>query len=75
MTGHIPPGAYENGGWFFFSSSKFNDDFLQSFEGYNNVVIAHLYGHQHTETFRLTKDNGPMFVTTTLSPANHHEAI
>ena len=56
------------------SNSK-NDQYIQSFEKYDDVVIAHLYGHLHTDTFRLTKNNGPMFLSPSLNTFDRNPGL
>lgn len=50
-----------------FRNEDFNEAYLNAFEGFPNTVQAHFYGHTHTDSLRMSKDNGPMFVHPALS--------
>lgn len=59
----MPPGYSEYKlDRFEFVSIDYNELYLKTFEGFHDTVVAHFYGHMHTDTIRMTKDNGPMFI-------------
>eukprot|EP01133_Synstelium_polycarpum_P001419 gene1419-1645_t len=78
IIGHVPPGHNEKYDVPNFHS-RFNDRFLLTFANYSDVIVAHLYGHQHSDTFRLYYDHpskifenavpcGAMFLSPSLTP-------
>ena len=48
ITTHIPPGTEY---WL-----EFNRRYLKAFTGYNDVIVAAFYGHEHKEEFRIIRD-------------------
>lgn len=75
VVAHIPPGFSERSYVSEFKSKYDNDNYLKSFEGYGDMIIGHVYGHQHTDAFRFSKDNGVIFVTPSLSSEDHNPAM
>lgn len=75
IVGHIPPGFSERFYMSEFKSAYENDHYLETLEGYGDMIIGHLYGHQHSDAYRLSKDNGVMFITPSLQCERHHPAM
>ena len=48
ITTHVPPGTEY---W-----AEFNKRYLEAFTGYNDVVMAAFYGHNHKNVFRIIRD-------------------
>lgn len=75
VHGHVPPGFSELTGDQQFWTQAWNDAYLKSFEAHGDLVMGHLYGHEHTDTFRLSKNNGVMFVAPTACPLLHNPGV
>ena len=57
VAAHIPPGYFER--WIgppFFNSGQ-NDRYVQLIHRYGDVILTHVYGHTHTDSFRIFADN------------------
>ncbi|KAM9959597.1 hypothetical protein ACTFIR_000680 [Dictyostelium discoideum] len=78
IIGHVPPGYNEKYDVFNFHK-QFNDEYLFSFSQYSDIIEFHIYGHEHTDTFRLFYDDpndhindieptGIMFLSPSLTP-------
>ncbi|EFA84874.1 metallophosphoesterase domain-containing protein [Heterostelium album PN500] len=78
IIGHVPPGYNEHYNIPNFYE-QFNDRFLSVFSNYSEQIIAHFYGHEHSDAFRLyyedqitdwssTVPDGVMFITPSLTP-------
>eukprot|EP00825_Cyclidium_porcatum_P030476 TRINITY_DN322_c0_g1_i1.p1 TRINITY_DN322_c0_g1~~TRINITY_DN322_c0_g1_i1.p1 ORF type:complete len:314 (-),score=41.16 TRINITY_DN322_c0_g1_i1:58-999(-) len=72
VHGHVPPGFSEQDAGLQFQNKAWNDNYLKSFEGYGSIILGHVYGHEHTDTFRLTTNNGVMFVAPTACTYRHN---
>ena len=63
IIAHVPPGLfelYEGMAWFY---GDFNKKYLAIMEKYSDVIIAQLYGHEHTDSFRIQFDKeGDVFM-------------
>ena len=58
VFGHVPPGFFERDpfGPFFETSQgdhHYNEDYVQLVRQFSDVILAQIYGHTHTDTFRL----------------------
>ncbi len=53
LAAHIPPGYFER--WIgppFFNPEQ-NDRFVQIIHSYSDVILTQVYGHTHTDSFRI----------------------
>eukprot|EP01027_Heterolobosea_sp_BB2_P017299 GEZU01024521.1.p1 GENE.GEZU01024521.1~~GEZU01024521.1.p1 ORF type:complete len:331 (+),score=104.42 GEZU01024521.1:157-1149(+) len=55
IIGHVPMGADERNGTANFWP-QFNAKFLETILPFSDVIIAHIYGHEHSDTFKLLYD-------------------
>ena len=58
ITAHVPPGFFERDpfGPFFetsFGDHHYNEDFVDLVREFSGTILAQIYGHIHTNTFRL----------------------
>lgn len=37
------------------------------FQSYSSIIKGHFYGHNHVDSFRLTKNNGVVFLSPSLT--------
>ncbi|ELT98128.1 hypothetical protein CAPTEDRAFT_128553, partial [Capitella teleta] len=73
LAGHIPPGSLarvDNMKWF---TAKFNSKFNDLLVANSDVLAATIFGHEHTDSFRITRDNNghpgtPMFLAPAVTP-------
>lgn len=66
--GHLSPGFSEVDFSANFHNELMNSNYTKVFEGYKGIIKGHFYGHLHFDSFRLTKDNGVMFLAPALTP-------
>ncbi|XP_053394460.1 acid sphingomyelinase-like phosphodiesterase 3b [Mercenaria mercenaria] len=70
IVAHVPPGMFElveGMSWFY---GDYNKKYLEVMEKYSDVIIAQLYGHEHTDSFRVQFDKeGRPISALFLSPA------
>jgi sphingomyelin phosphodiesterase acid-like 3 len=70
IIAHVPPGLFElfeGMAWFY---EDFNKKYLEVMEKYSDVIIAQLYGHEHTDSFRVQFDKEGTFFMRFLVPTN-----
>ena len=56
IVAHVPPGMFElveGMSWFY---SEFNRKYLDILLRYTDVIRAQMYGHEHTDSFRILFD-------------------
>lgn len=67
IIAHVPPGMFELGdsiSWFY---ASFNKKYLDVMERYQDVIAIQLYGHEHTDSFRVQVDaEGRLFLAFSL---------
>ncbi|WAR24739.1 ASM3B-like protein, partial [Mya arenaria] len=64
IIAHVPPGVFELGSgltWFY---PKYNKQYLEKLEEFADIITLQLYGHEHTDSFRVQFD----------AEANKHDA-
>ncbi|XP_069125849.1 acid sphingomyelinase-like phosphodiesterase 3b [Argopecten irradians] len=70
LFSHIAPGyfeKYEGMMWFY---DDYNYEYVKILQTFNDVIATQIYGHEHTDSFRLVKDNfGEPVDVLFLSPA------
>ncbi|KAJ3429477.1 sphingomyelin phosphodiesterase [Anaeramoeba flamelloides] len=77
FVGHVSPGFEERFGDMGFHE-KFNEPFLKVFEEHphKEVILASLYGHLHSDSFRLSENAGPLLLSPALTPwKNYHTKL
>ena len=61
ITGHVPPGFFERHyiGPFFANKGGYavNDIFVDIINEYSDQIVAQIFGHTHTDTFKLFKNS------------------
>jgi sphingomyelin phosphodiesterase acid-like 3 len=57
IVSHIPPGVFERTPNFTWLLNKYNKKFLQITVKYSTTIKWMLFGHHHTDTFHILKDN------------------
>ena len=62
ILSHVPPGFFERDpfGPFFETSNgdhHYNEDFVDLIRQFSGIILAQIYGHTHTDTFRIFCDN------------------
>ena len=57
IVGHVPPGTMARAPmqWFY---AKFNEQFLRLLQQYSDVIVAAIFGHEHTDSFRFLYSKG-----------------
>ncbi|WAR24741.1 LOW QUALITY PROTEIN: ASM3B-like protein [Mya arenaria] len=56
IIAHVPPGVFELGSgltWFY---PKYNKQYLEKLEEFADIISLQLYGHEHTDSFRVQFD-------------------
>ncbi|XP_052775676.1 acid sphingomyelinase-like phosphodiesterase 3b [Mya arenaria] len=56
IIAHVPPGVFELGSgltWFY---PKYNKQYLEKLEEFADIITLQLYGHEHTDSFRVQFD-------------------
>ena len=79
LFAHIPPGKFERFYQYFSEESQqgypwlkpsYNEKLLEILIAYSDIIPIQLYGHHHTDTFKLIKDkNGKVVSVGLLAPA------
>lgn len=73
IVAHVPPGMFElveGMSWFY---SEFNRKYLDILLRYTDVIRAQMYGHEHTDSFRILFDKearpvSPIFLSPAVTP-------
>ena len=58
IAAHVPPGTFELAPSFKWFHEDLNHQFLDIIDNYNDIIVAHFYGHEHTDSFRLYDATG-----------------
>ncbi|KAJ6253888.1 sphingomyelin phosphodiesterase [Anaeramoeba flamelloides] len=77
FVGHVPPGHAERFGFNNFHD-QYTDPFMKVFEEHphKEIILASLYGHLHSDSFRLTENAGPLLLSPSLTPwKNYHSSL
>jgi len=63
IVGHVPPGVFgrcRNISWL---RPQFNKKLVDVLRQYDNVIVATVFGHEHTDAFRVVYDkNGRLLI-------------
>ena len=60
LFGHSPPGKFErdySSGGHHWLEHGFNRRYVRFVRAYSDVIVGQFFGHQHTDTFRMFKDD------------------
>ncbi|GAB1607193.1 hypothetical protein Ahia01_001002500, partial [Argonauta hians] len=57
LMAHVPPGIFERSASLQWMYSHFNDQLVHLLTQYAGVITACIFGHEHTDTFRLLYDD------------------
>uniref|UniRef100_A0A0N5B652 Metallophos domain-containing protein n=1 Tax=Strongyloides papillosus TaxID=174720 RepID=A0A0N5B652_STREA len=57
IISHIPPGAFERTPNFTWLHPQYNEDFLNIVIKYSDIIKWMIFGHHHTDTFRMVLNN------------------
>ncbi|KAJ6237167.1 sphingomyelin phosphodiesterase [Anaeramoeba flamelloides] len=77
LVGHVPPGFSERFGEINFHK-HFNEPFLRTLEEHphKDLIIAQVYGHLHSDSFRLSNNVGALLLSPSLSGwKNYHSPL
>ena len=59
IAAHAPPGYFERNAVIPFFNASYNDAYVDLLNANADVIMAQIYGHEHTDSFRLfTDDDG-----------------
>jgi len=66
IAGHVPPGVCGRGRNVSWMRPSFNRRLVGLLRQYHNIIVAAIFGHEHTDSFRVLYDSGeslhPLFV-------------
>lgn len=62
IAGHVPPGTFELAGDFKWFHDQLNERYLDVIDDYSDIITAHFYGHEHTDSFRLYNGQGMLLL-------------
>jgi hypothetical protein len=63
--GHIPPGTMGRSDGISWLKPAFNQRFHALLQRYSDIVITAIFGHEHTDAFRVVYNNGQYFCLNT----------
>jgi len=58
IVGHVPPGVFGRGSGVSWMRPAFNERFVGLLRQYHSVIVAAIFGHEHTDAFRVVYDDG-----------------
>jgi len=58
IAGHLPPGVCGRCGNVSWMRPSFNKKFVSLLQKYHSVIVAAIFGHEHTDSFRVVYDDG-----------------
>jgi len=58
IVGHVPPGVMGRSRNISWMRPSFNQRFVDLLRHYHNNIVAAIFGHEHTDAFRVVYDNG-----------------
>lgn len=75
LAGHVPPGIMGRGSVnFFWMYPMFSNRLQWLMQRYGGIISAAIFGHEHTDGFRIVYDNGkptvPLFMAPAVTPWN-----
>jgi len=62
IVGHVPPGVCGRCRSVSWMRPAFNKRFVHLLQQYHNVIVATVFGHEHTDAFHVVYDNGLLFL-------------
>ena len=71
IVAHVPPGVFElvdGMSWFYL---PYNKKYLGILTKYASVIAGQMYGHEHTDSFRILYDNEGKCVLVPPRPPTH----
>ncbi|XP_071178184.1 acid sphingomyelinase-like phosphodiesterase 3b isoform X2 [Mytilus edulis] len=73
IISHIPPGLFELSSGLMWFSNNFNEKYVHLVSQYSGIIAAQIYGHEHTDSFRILKDSsgtpsGMLFLSPAVTP-------
>ena len=54
---HVPPGVFELYSGLMWFYNKFNNEYLGILREYSDIIGSQIYGHEHTDSFRVLYDD------------------
>lgn len=59
IAAHAPPGYFERFAVIPFFNATYNSDYINLLNKHGKVIMAQIYGHEHTDSFRIfASDSG-----------------
>jgi len=58
LVGHVPPGVVGRCRSISWMRPAFNQRFVDLLRQYHSIVVATMFGHEHTDAFHVVYDNG-----------------
>jgi len=58
IVGHVPPGVFARSRNVSWMRPSFNQRFVNLLRQYHSIIVATIFGHEHTDGFRVVYDNG-----------------
>ncbi|XP_052833416.1 acid sphingomyelinase-like phosphodiesterase 3b isoform X2 [Octopus bimaculoides] len=69
LMAHVPPGIFERRAFLQWMRPDFNDQLVDILSNYSDTVDMQIYGHEHTDTFRLLYEDGVAASVMLMAPA------
>jgi len=60
--GHIPPGVFGRSNSVHWLRPLFNQRFHSLLQRYSSIIVAGIFGHEHTDGFRVVSSLGECFM-------------
>jgi len=60
VVGHVPPGVCGRCGNESWMRPSFNKRFVALLRQYQSIIVATVFGHEHTDSFHVVYDNGKL---------------
>ncbi|XP_062571431.1 acid sphingomyelinase-like phosphodiesterase 3b [Saccostrea cucullata] len=75
ILSHVPPGVFEKYNSLMWFYDKFNIRYVRILQKFSDIITAQIYGHEHTDSFRILKDTqgspvGTLFLAPAVTPWN-----
>lgn len=70
IAAHAPPGYFERFAVIPFFNATYNSDYINLLNKHGKVIMAQIYGHEHTDSFRIfASDSGELQSVAFLAPS------
>ena len=58
IVGHVPPGVFGRVGYVSWMRPTFNKRFVHLLQQYHSIIVAAVFGHEHTDAFHVVYNDG-----------------